>query len=55
MGTKLAPAYSNTFMGQLENTFIDNQSLKPMYYKRYIDNIFMIWPQSTDTSAWWVV
>ena len=48
MGSKLAPAYANTFMGQLEKSILDNSPLKPLYYKRYIDDIFMIWPHSED-------
>ena len=46
MGSKLAPAYANTFMGQLEKSILDTSPLKPLYYKRYIDDIFMIWPYS---------
>ena len=44
MGTKLAPAYANTFMGDLENNFLKTQHFKPIYYRRFIDDIFMIWP-----------
>ena len=46
MGSKLAPAYANTFMGQLEKTIMDTSPLKPTYYRRFIDDIFMIWPHS---------
>ena len=48
MGTKLAPAYANTFMGHLENQFLQNEPHKPTYYRRFIDDIFMIWPHSTN-------
>jgi len=40
MGTKLVPAYANIFMGKLEHTILSHASLKPSFYKRYIDNIF---------------
>lgn len=43
MGTKIGPNYANIFMGCLETNFLATQSLKPLYYKRYIDDIFMIW------------
>ena len=46
MGSKLAPAYANTFMGKLEKSFLEKSPLKPIYYRRYIDDIFMIWPHS---------
>ena len=48
MGSKLAPAYANTFMGKLEKTILDNSPLKPTYYHRFIDDIIMIWPHSED-------
>ena len=46
MGSKLAPAYANTFMGKLEKSILDSSPLKPTYYRRFIDDIFMIWPHS---------
>ena len=44
MGTKLAPAYANIFMGALEHTILSHATLKPSYYERYIDDIFILWP-----------
>ena len=46
MGSKLAPAYANTFMGQLEKDILESSPLQPTYYRRFIDDIFMIWPHS---------
>ena len=46
MGSKLAPAYANTFMGKPEKSILDTSPLKPTYYKRFIDDIFIIWPHS---------
>ena len=48
MGSKLAPAYANTFMSKLEKTILDTSPLKPTYYCRFIDDIIMIWPHSED-------
>ena len=48
MGSKLAPAYANTFMGQLEKNILDTSPLRPSYYRRFIDDVFMIWPHSKE-------
>ena len=46
MGTKMAPAYANLFMGKLEEKL--NELGKPhiMLWKRFIDDIFVIWTGS---------
>ena len=44
MGTRLAPAYANIFMSKLEETILSTTPLKPIYYKRFIDDIFILWP-----------
>ena len=46
MGTKLAPAYANIFMGKLEQTILSHAPYKPLFYKRYIDDILILWPHS---------
>ena len=45
MGTKAAVAIANIFMHFFEDKYIfQNQNLlKPLLYKRFIDDIFMIW------------
>lgn len=43
MGTRIGPNYANIFMGQLEDKFLLTRTLKPFYYKRYIDDVFLIW------------
>ena len=48
MGSKLAPAYANTFMGKLEKNILATSPLKPSYYHRFIDDIFMVWPHSEE-------
>lgn len=48
MGTKMAPNYANIFMGKLESEFLAQSSLKPLLYRRYIDDIFLIWTHSED-------
>ncbi len=44
MGTKMAPAYANTFMAELEKNLLQNYTMKPILWKRYIDDILCIWP-----------
>ena len=43
MGTSMAPSYANLFMAQLERKLLDNASMKPLIWWRYIDDIFAIW------------
>ncbi len=43
MGTKLAPAYANIFMGNLEEKLLAGYPLKPDLWLRFIDDIFLIW------------
>lgn len=43
MGTRVRPNYANVIMGVLEGEFLNSQSLNSMYYKRLIDDVFLIW------------
>lgn len=43
MGTKLAPNYGNLFMSDFETKHIFTYSLQPIYYRKFIDDIFLIW------------
>ena len=43
MGTALAPNYANIFMDKFETKAINNYHLKPLIWKRFIDDIFLIW------------
>ena len=46
IGTKLAPAYANIFMGNLEQNNLSHAPLKSLFYKHYIDEILLLWPHS---------
>ena len=48
MGTKLAPSFANIFMGWFEDKFVYTYKTQPLVWKRYIDDIFMIWPHGTE-------
>ena len=42
MGTKVAPSLANIFMADFEDKFVSNYHLKPLLYKKIIDDIVMI-------------
>lgn len=44
MGTRMAPSYANLFMTSTESSFLESERLKPLVWKRFIDDIFIIWP-----------
>lgn len=53
MGAAFAPNYANLFMGYWEQKCIDNPATNTFHskislYRRYIDDIFMIWNGSED-------
>ena len=43
MGTKTAASFANIFMAKIETAIIDQQSTKPLIWKRYIDDVFSLW------------
>ena len=46
MGTPFAPNYANIFMAEIEKNILENppQNKRPTLWKRFIDDIFMVWP-----------
>lgn len=49
MGTRMAPSFANLFMGLLEKSFLESQTLKPFKWLRFIDDIFLIWQHGMDS------
>ena len=43
MGTKTAVSFANIFMAKIETAIIDQQSTKPLVWKRSIDDVFSLW------------
>ena len=43
MGTVLAFDYANLFMDRFETKALENYPLKPLIWKRFIDDFFLIW------------
>ena len=43
MGTKMAVAFSIIFMAKIETNLLKNSHIKPLIWKRFIDDIFTVW------------
>ena len=43
MGTKTAVAFANIFMAKVETEILNQSALKPLVWKRFIDDIFSFW------------
>ena len=43
MGTKVAVAFSNIFIAKIEEQILERSQLKPLDWKRFIDDIASIW------------
>ena len=43
MGKKYAPSFANIFMADWEGRMLDQARHQPALYKRFLDDIFMIW------------
>ena len=46
MGTKLAPALATLVMAEVEQEFMAGEVLRPLLWRRYIDDILMFWSHS---------
>ena len=49
MGTEMAPAYGNMFMGRLERQLLRSVTLRPFSWLRFIDDIDMKWSHGRET------
>ena len=49
MGTSLAPNYVNLFMDRFETRALDGYYLKSLVWKRFIDDIFMVWTHGEES------
>ena len=48
MGTKMAVAFANIFMARIEKQILSQSCIKPLFWKRYIDDVFSLWKTSLD-------
>ena len=49
MDTKLAPSYANLFMTKIQEKYVYTYPLHPKLWKRFTDDIFLIWPHGMDS------
>ena len=43
MGTRMAPNFTIIFVHKIESEILDKTPIKPKFFKRFIDDIFIIW------------
>ena len=48
MGTRMAPNYAIIFMHKIETELLQKSPLQPTFFKRFIDDIFLIWPHGEE-------
>lgn len=48
MGKKFAPACANMFMAEWESQALASCTKKTLYYYRYLDDIWGVWPYSNE-------
>lgn len=48
MGTKAAPGFANTFMGDFEEQYVYPYHQQPLKYLRFLDDIFLVWPYALE-------
>ena len=48
MGTKMAVPFANIFKARIENQILRPSCIRPLVWKRYIDDVFLLWNTSLD-------
>ena len=49
MGTQMAPNYAIIFMHSVEEEILKNTTLKPRIWRRFIDDVFIVWTHGKET------
>jgi hypothetical protein len=49
MGSPLSPLIADFFMENFEETALDEAIHKPLFWLRYVDDTFVIWPHGSGT------
>ena len=48
MGSPISPTLAVVFMDRIESTFLTSRVLKPLLYRRYIDDVFLVWTEGEE-------
>ena len=48
MGTKMAVAFANIFMANIEREILTQSNTTPIFWKRFIDDIISMWDTNRD-------
>ena len=48
LGTKMAVAFVNIFMARIQRQILSQSCIKPLFWKRYIDDVFSLRNTSLD-------
>ena len=48
MGTRMASSFTSLFIGKFEKEFLDSCGVQPLLWLRFLDDIFMIWDESSE-------
>ena len=48
MGTKITVAFANIFMAKIEKEILRKSTTKPIFWKRFIDDVISMWNTSRD-------
>ena len=51
MGSPLGPTFANIFLSHFENDWLKNSPVKPLLYKRYVNDTLWLLPPNSDVSA----
>ena len=55
MGTKVAVSFANIFMSAVETEIINKSKIKPLEWKRYIDDVFSLWDTTREEIAQFIL
>ena len=51
MGSPLGPRFANIFLAHHESAWLENSPVKPLLYKRYVDDTLWLLPEGSDLTA----
>ena len=55
VGTKMAVAFANVFMTEVETEIINKSKTKPLRWKRYVNDVFSLWDAKREEIDWFIL